>query len=150
MLVTTLCIVYRPPQILLGMKKRGFGKGKWNGFGGKTHKGETVEEAMIRETKEEAGIAVLNYKKAGLARFHFKNGMESIEVHIYRAEDYAGEPQETAEMKPQWFDVSAIPFERMWADDIHWMPYFLAGKFFEASFYFKDENTLDDFIIEGK
>ncbi|CAN0505072.1 unnamed protein product, partial [Ectocarpus sp. 12 AP-2014] len=32
-------------EILLGMKKRGFGEGKWNGFGGKVESGESVEEA---------------------------------------------------------------------------------------------------------
>lgn len=31
--------------VLLGMKKRGFGAGKWNGFGGKVQPGETIEEA---------------------------------------------------------------------------------------------------------
>eukprot|EP00056_Hartaetosiga_gracilis_P017259 m.6783 g.6783 ORF g.6783 m.6783 type:complete len:151 (-) comp5533_c0_seq1:454-906(-) len=39
-------------RILLGMKKRGFGKGKFNGFGGKLEKGETVEEAAVRELQE--------------------------------------------------------------------------------------------------
>ncbi|CAN0403706.1 unnamed protein product, partial [Ectocarpus sp. 8 AP-2014] len=43
-------------EILLGMKKRGFGEGKWNGFGGKVESGESVEEAAKRELMEEAGL----------------------------------------------------------------------------------------------
>lgn len=43
-------------HVLLGMKKRGFGKGKWNGFGGKVEQGETMVESAVRELKEEAGI----------------------------------------------------------------------------------------------
>jgi len=39
-------------RILLGMKKRGFGAGWWNGFGGKVQQGETIEEAAKRSTKE--------------------------------------------------------------------------------------------------
>lgn len=148
MLVTTLCIIHQPKRILLGMKKRGLGKGKWNGFGGKIGKDEKIEAAMIREAKEEAGIIVDSHRKAGVARFHFENGQESIEVHIYSASDYVGEPRETEEMMPQWFDVSDIPFKQMWADDVYWMPYFLAGKYFEASFWFKDESTLDHFVIK--
>lgn len=35
-------------QILLGMKKRGLGSGKWNGFGGKVEPNETIEEAAKR------------------------------------------------------------------------------------------------------
>ena len=44
----TLLFVLRPGQVLLGMKKRGFGKGRWNGFGGKVHQGESIEKAAIR------------------------------------------------------------------------------------------------------
>lgn len=43
-------------SVLLGLKKRGFGTGKWNGFGGKVEPGETIRQAAIREMKEEAGI----------------------------------------------------------------------------------------------
>ena len=39
--------------MLLGMKKRGFGTGKWNGFGGKVEVGETVADAAQRELEEE-------------------------------------------------------------------------------------------------
>jgi 8-oxo-dGTP pyrophosphatase MutT (NUDIX family) len=43
-------------RLLLGMKKRGFGAGKWNGFGGKIEVGETPRAAAIREMKEEACV----------------------------------------------------------------------------------------------
>ena len=46
--VLTLLFALRPGHVLLGMKKRGFGKGRWNGFGGKVEKDETIEEAAIR------------------------------------------------------------------------------------------------------
>lgn len=35
-------------DILLGLKKRGFGEGKWNGFGGKVEPGETIHQAAAR------------------------------------------------------------------------------------------------------
>ena len=35
-------------EVLLGLKKRGFGKGKWGGFGGKIEKRETPKEGIIR------------------------------------------------------------------------------------------------------
>ena len=49
-------------SVLLGMKKRGFGVGKWNGFGGKVENGETVFDGAMRELQEECsipGIAML-------------------------------------------------------------------------------------------
>lgn len=44
----TLVLVVRPGRVLLGMKKRGFGAGKWNGFGGKVQPGETIEDGARR------------------------------------------------------------------------------------------------------
>ena len=43
-------------KILLGMKKRGMGQGKWNGFGGKLKVGETVVQCALRELEEESGL----------------------------------------------------------------------------------------------
>ena len=50
-------------RILLGMTKRGFGQGWWNGFGGKLKPGETLEECAQRETEEECGRRVTDCKK---------------------------------------------------------------------------------------
>lgn len=47
----TLVLVVQPGRVLLGMKKRGFGAGKWNGFGGKVQPGETIEDAARRYIK---------------------------------------------------------------------------------------------------
>lgn len=44
----TLVMVWKESQILLGLKKRGFGVGKWNGFGGKIEAVETVMHAAAR------------------------------------------------------------------------------------------------------
>ena len=43
----TLMLVVKDGRVLLGEKKRGFGMGKWNGFGGKVEAGETILEAAI-------------------------------------------------------------------------------------------------------
>jgi len=46
--ILTLAFVRTQQQILLGFKKRGFGTGHWNGFGGKVETGETIEDAARR------------------------------------------------------------------------------------------------------
>ena len=46
--VLTLAFVRESTRILLGLKKRGFGQGRWNGFGGKVQPGETIEAATSR------------------------------------------------------------------------------------------------------
>jgi ADP-ribose pyrophosphatase len=46
--IFTLAMVRKTNSILLGLKKKGFGEGKWNGFGGKVEKDETVTEGAVR------------------------------------------------------------------------------------------------------
>ena len=62
---TLLIILDERRGVLLGMKKRGWGKGRWNGYGGKIHKEELVEEALKREVLEEAGVEPVSPQKMG-------------------------------------------------------------------------------------
>lgn len=140
--VLTLCIVHQHPKILLGMKKRGFGAGRWNGFGGKVASGETIEGAAKREVSEEAQIKVGELEKKGILEFEFQGNPEILEVHIFRADDFSGAPAESEEMKPQWFNVAEIPLDKMWPDDRHWLPLFLAGKKFRGKFLFGDSDII--------
>jgi 8-oxo-dGTP diphosphatase/2-hydroxy-dATP diphosphatase len=149
--ITTLCVVHQNSKILLGMKKRGFGVGRWNGFGGKLYNGETIEDAAKREMMEEAGIELVDLNKVGIIDFEFKGNPEILQVHIFKSNNFLGEPMESEEMKPQWFDISEIPFKEMWPDDIYWMPLFLAGKKFKGKFLFgkeKDNDILEKELIE--
>lgn len=140
--VLTLCIVHQHPMVLLGMKKRGFGAGKWNGFGGKVEPGETIEEAARREVKEEAGIEVSSLEKHGVLEFEFAGNPEVLEVHVFRTEHFDGQPEESDEMRPQWFNVDELPFPSMWPDDPHWFPLFLEKKKFTGKFLFDHDNAL--------
>jgi len=139
----TLIVIHQGSQVLLGMKKRGFGAGNWNGFGGKPLKGETVEQAVRRELQEEAGITATDVVKRGLMRFDFEEPADlKIDVHLFSASAFMGEPTETEEMKPRWFSIHEIPFDKMWPDDKYWFPIFLAGKNFNAQFDLKNSVTL--------
>ena len=139
--ILTLCIIHQHPKVLLGMKKRGFGAGRWNGFGGKLEEGESIEESIKRETKEEAGIDINNLNRIGIIEFEFENDPKILEVHVFKAENFVGEPTESGEMKPQWFYIDEIPFSKMWPDDIIWMPLFLKGKKFKGKFLLDKPST---------
>ena len=152
-ILLTVCVIHKHPKVLLGMKKRGFGAGRWNGFGGKVEEGETIEEAALREVREEAGIAVKEIEKYGIIDFETKDKPEILEVHIFKGNDITGEPVESEEMRPSWFHVDDIPFDTMWPDDIYWFPLLLAGKKFKGRFLFDNSdnaNILNHELIEVK
>lgn len=141
-------MVYKSPRLLLGMKKRGFGAGRWNGFGGKLTEGETIEEAARREMREESGLEAVDLESVGLINFEFSaqggsaSGGQVLEVHIFRCEKFSGDLVESEEMKPQWFQEKDIPFGEMWPDDIYWVPLFLAGKKFKGRFLFGEGDSI--------
>ncbi len=141
---STLLLLLKNNQILLAMKKRGFGKGKWNGVGGKIKQNETAEEATIRETKEEIGITPLTIKKRAVINFYFPNNPEwNCNVSVYTSKKWIGKPIETEEMKPKWFNTKKIPYNKMWSDDKHWLPLILDGKNLKAEFIFNENNLVE-------
>lgn len=123
-------------NVLLGMKKRGFGEGRWNGFGGKVEEGETIDAAAKREVEEEAGINVTEMGEVGVINFSFAENDKELEVHVFVVTAYTGEPRETEEMRPEWFVPADIPYTDMWPDDEYWLPLLLAGKRFRGRFHF--------------
>jgi mutator protein MutT len=138
----TLCVIYRDGQILLGMKKRGFGMGLWNGFGGKVQEGETIEQAAVRELQEEAQITPQNLQARGILTFRYGNDSKVLEVHLFSASKFEGEPVETEEMRPQWFKLDTINYTLHHPDDRYWLPLILDGKNIQGEFFFKDTDTL--------
>ncbi|XP_069666374.1 oxidized purine nucleoside triphosphate hydrolase isoform X1 [Haliaeetus albicilla] len=152
----TLVLVVQPPRVLLGMKKRGFGAGLWNGFGGKVQPGESIEEAARRcnfhfwftgsvlnvRLLEESGLTVDTLQKMGQITFEFVGNSELMDVHIFRADHFHGEPTESDEMRPQWFQLDEVPFSHMWADDIYWFPLLLQKKLFRGYFKFQGQDTI--------
>jgi 8-oxo-dGTP pyrophosphatase MutT (NUDIX family) len=139
----TLCLLIKPAcegkdgQILLAMKKRGFGIGRWNGVGGKVKDGEEIVDAVIREAKEEIGVDIINPEKVGLFHFTFPHKPEwDQDVYLFLVEEWKGNPEESEEMKPKWFAFSDIPYSQMWDDDKLWLPHILNGEKIEADFIF--------------
>ena len=151
----TLCYLIRgnpPNEILLGLKKAGFGEGKYGGFGGKIEAGEAVTMAAVRELQEETGIKVLekDLQWMGHLTFLFPAKPDwSQMVHVFLATKWNGEPVESTEMIPAWFATDEIPFEQMWQDVYYWLPCILAGERIRARFAFKEDNdTVDEVKLE--
>ncbi len=134
------------------MKKHGFGKGKWNGFGGKVEKMEGIYNAAVREVKEECDLEIIKAKFVGLITFEYEIDKKlPMHVHIFKTEEFKGNPIETEEMIPEWFNLDKIPYEKMWKDDVYWYPYLFADKYFYGKFLFSDyENIISHYLTELK
>jgi len=138
----TLLFVIRDGRVLLIRKKMGLGAGKINGPGGRIDKGETPRQGAIREIGEELLVRPVGVRRSGQLRFQFIDGL-SLHVHVFTATGCRGAPQETDEAVPLWFPVDRLPYEQMWADDVHWIPLMLQGKRFYGRFIFDGDRLLD-------
>jgi mutator protein MutT len=145
----TLLFLIDNDKILLAMKKRGFGEGKWNGVGGKPDKGETIEETTIRECQEEILVIPKDIKEVATLNFYFppKRQEWDQQVIVFVCKNWEGEPKETEEMAPRWFSINKIPYDKMWSDDKYWLPKVIKGEYIKGDFHFDDNDNLLEYSI---
>lgn len=146
----TLCYLIDDNNILLAIKKRGFAKGKINAVGGKVEVGESIEDAARRETLEETGVEVKTLEKVAILDFYFtQNSDWNQQVSVFIVRKWDGVPRETEEMKPQWYSINKVPYDKMWSSDASWLPLILEGKKIQASYLFNEkEEVLEKEIKE--
>ncbi|AJT40653.1 8-oxo-dGTP diphosphatase [Psychromicrobium lacuslunae] len=125
----TLVFLLRSGEVLLGLKKTGFGTGKVVGIGGHLETGESARDAAVREVFEETSVRVqsadLYYR--GSVRFRFPAMPDwDMDTEVFSALNWQGEPQESAEIAPRWHRLDALPLTQMWQDAEHWLPLMLS------------------------
>ena len=146
----TLLFLIKNNQILLAMKKRGFGAGKLNGVGGKIEAGESMEQALVRECQEEIGVTPLSWKPVAELDFVQDSTTDPwhMYVHAYISYEWEGEPTESEEMNPQWFTLDTIPYANMWDDDQYWLTRVLTGELVTGKFIFDTDDKMISHSIQ--
>ncbi len=143
---TCLCLVRRHaadgPEVLLGLKKSGFGAGKWVGLGGHIEEGEKPEAAAVREVWEESGLVVpadsLQHMASIEFRFPVRPSWDQT-ADVFVTSVYQGEPEESDEVASRWYSEQELPLDLMWDDAKYWLPRVLSGERVDVLIIFAED-----------
>jgi len=141
MQLATLCYVIDKDKTLMLhriKKKDDVHAGKWNGLGGKFEHGETPEECIIREVKEESGLLIKNPKMHGFITFPMFDGKKDWYVFLFTAREFKGKLIDSHEGKLEWIQNDQLLKLNLWEGDQIFIPWLLDGKFFSAKFIYKN------------
>jgi 8-oxo-dGTP pyrophosphatase MutT (NUDIX family) len=127
-------------EVCLGMKKIGYGKGRWNGFGGKAGEEESLEDAAIRELEEESEVKTRSGCLKKVAELMYYETEANWKVNVFICRKWSGEVKETGEMEPRWFSLDNLPLKDMWENDALWMPVVLSSNKKMKGTIWHDEN----------
>ncbi|WP_159619058.1 8-oxo-dGTP diphosphatase [Arthrobacter zhaoguopingii] len=134
-----LCFLFRSAagrrEVLLGLKHQGFGTGRIVALGGKLEPGETPAQAAVREVAEESGLLVEEADLGFLGEVTWDfpaNPAWNMRAWIFTADRFTGDAGLSDEITPEWFPVTAPPWDGMWEDAAHWLPRVLAREPFSA------------------
>lgn len=145
----TIVFLIDGSKVLLGYKKTGFGKGNYLGIGGKIEQAETEKHAAEREVLEEINVRNLILVKVADLTFLFpEKPTWSQQVHIFLSHKWEGKPEESNEIKPQWFDKNNLPLKKMWDDAHFWLPAILNGHTLKGTFTFNSELKVISAILK--
>lgn len=126
-------------EVLLGLKKTGFGTGKIVGLGGHIEPDESALDAAVREVAEESGIRVdpADLREAADLTFRFPTKPKwDMEVAVFVGDRFIGDAHESDEIAPRWYPIDDLPVEGMWDDNQYWLPQVLNGRRLQAQFEF--------------
>lgn len=115
---TTLCYIEKDGKYLMlyrNKKENDINNGKWLGVGGHIKEGETPEECIVREIKEETGLTALDVKAAGTVKFISPEYSEIM--YLFGCERFEGELIPCDEGKLEWIEKEKILKLPLWEGD---------------------------------
>ena len=141
MQLATLCYVMDQNKTLMlfrNKKKNDVHEGKWNGLGGKFEQGESPEECVIREVKEESGLLIKNPKLRGFITFPMFDGKKDWYVFLFTAPEFEGKLIDSHEGSLGWIPNENLLDLNLWDGDRIFIPWLFEDKFFSAKFVYEN------------
>lgn len=143
MINCVLCYIEKDGKYLMlnrNKKKNDLNSGKWIGVGGKFESGESPDECLLREVKEETGYNLTSYRFRGVVTF-VSDIAPAEYMFLYTADGFEGEMTECDEGELHWIDKKKIFSLPLWEGDKVFLKYLFENRdrFFIKLVYKGDE-----------
>ena len=151
--LSTLCYIEQDGKYLMlhrTVKKNDVNKDKWIGVGGHFEHGESPEECLLREVKEETGYTLTSWKYRGIVTFVY--GEDTLEyMSLYTADGFTGNPIECDEGELEWVDKKDIPALELWeGDKIFFRLLDMEREFFSLKLVYNRSDVLQYAALDGE
>ena len=116
---TTLCYIRRDGEVLLlhrVKKEHDENRDKWIGIGGKFEPGESPEDCLLRETREETGLTLDAWRYRGIVTF-VSDEWGTEYMHLFTSDAFHGELKDCEEGVLEWLPWETLPRLPIWEGD---------------------------------
>ncbi|MCP4632174.1 MAG: 8-oxo-dGTP diphosphatase [candidate division Zixibacteria bacterium] len=145
----TLCYIRDGNRTLMihrVKKENDMHEGKWNGLGGKIIPGETPEECVIREIKEESGLDIVDPELKGVITFPKFDDIDDWMVFIFVVNRFSGELIDSEEGNLKWIENEKLFDLNLWEGDKIFMKWLDDKPLFSAKFIY-NKGILRDYSV---
>ena len=151
--LTTLCYIEQDNKYLMlhrVKKENDINKDKYIGIGGHFEYGESPDECLLREVKEETGLTLTSYRPRGIITFVY--GDDVVEyMHLYTSEDFKGEIGACDEGELVWIDKDKVYDLNIWEGDRVFFRLLEENRvFFLLKLVYNVNDELTNAILDGK
>ena len=119
MLNTTLCYIEKDGRVLMlhrTKKQNDLNVDKWIGVGGKFEDKESPEDCLLRETREETGLTLTDYRYRGIVTF-VSDRWPTEYMHLFTATGFTGRQKECDEGELVWIEKTRLAELTLWEGD---------------------------------
>ncbi len=149
---TTLCYIKKDNQYLMlhrTKKVNDINKDKWIGIGGHFEEGESPEECMLREVKEETGLTLTDYSFRGIITFKTETEITEY-MCLYEGYEYFGELINSDEGELCWVTIEELIDRNLWEGDYIFLELLAEHREFFSLKLTYNKNLLIEAVLDGK
>ena len=145
MKLSTLCYIEKDGKwLMLHRTKKNVdpNKGKWIGVGGKIKPDESPDECLVREVKEETGLALTRFVHRGIVTF-VSDEWETEYMFLYTADGFSGELRDCDEGELAWIPIETVPSLNLWEGDRAFLKKLVDGApYFSMKLVYQGDNLV--------